>query len=90
MNKPVKLDDIIDGMEMQTGESSSFLNIRTGKIVTISDEEPRAAEEDKSIDMFPEWQHELINIAKGILNKIGDGSLFDNTLVDNWRHILFS
>lgn len=55
MNKPVKLDDIIDGMEMQTGESSSFLNIRNGEIVTISDEESRTAEEDKSIDIFPEW-----------------------------------
>lgn len=68
MNKPVKLDDIIDGMEMQTDKSLSFLNIRTGEIVTISDEESRAAEEDKSIDMFPEWQHELINIAKEILH----------------------
>jgi len=68
MNKTVKLDNIIDGMEIQTDESSSFLNIRTGEIVTISDEESRAAEDDKSIDMFPEWQHELINIAKEILH----------------------
>ena len=33
MNKPVKLDDVIDGMEMQTDESLSFLNIRNGEVV---------------------------------------------------------
>ena len=68
LNKPVKLDDIIQGIEMQTDESSSFLNIRTGEVVTISDEEYSTAEEDKSIDLFPEWQHKLINIAKEILH----------------------
>jgi hypothetical protein len=67
MNKPVKLEDIIDGIEMQTDESESFLNIRTGEVVIISDEESSAAEEDKPIDLFPEWQHELINKAKEIL-----------------------
>lgn len=67
MDKPVKLDDIIQEIEMQTDETSSFLNIRTGEIVTISDEEFRAAEEDESIELFPEWQHEFINIAKEIL-----------------------
>lgn len=68
MDKPVKLDDIIDGIEMQTDESESFLNIRTGEVVTISDEESGAAEEDKSVDLFPEWQHELISKAKEILH----------------------
>jgi len=68
MNKPVKLEDIIDGIEMQTDESSSYLNIKTGEVVIISDEESSAAEEDKPIDSFPEWQHELINKAKEILH----------------------
>jgi len=67
MDKPVKLEDIIDGIEMQTDESSSYLNIKTGEVVIISDEESSAAEEDKPIDSFPEWQHELINKAKEIL-----------------------
>jgi hypothetical protein len=52
---------------MQTDESSSYLNIKTGEVVIISDEESSAAEEDKPIDSFPEWQHELINKAKEIL-----------------------
>jgi len=67
MDKPVKLEDIIDVIEMQTDESSSYLNIKTGEVVIISDEESSAAEEDKPIDSFPEWQHELINKAKEIL-----------------------
>lgn len=67
MDKPVKLEDIINGIEMQADESSSYLNIKTGEVVIISDEESSAAEEDKPIDSFPEWQHELINKAKEIL-----------------------
>lgn len=67
MDKPVKLEDIIDGIEMQTDEISSYLNIKTGEVVIISDEESSAVEEDKPIDSFPEWQHELINKAKEIL-----------------------
>jgi len=68
MNKPVKLEDVIDGIEMQADESESYLNIKTGEVVIISDEELSAAEEDKSVDLFPEWQHELINKAKEILH----------------------
>lgn len=69
MDKPVKLEDIIDGIEMQADESSSYLNIKTGEVVIISDEESSAAEEDKPIDSFPEWQHELINKAKRDITK---------------------
>jgi hypothetical protein len=67
MGKPVKLEDIIDGLEMQTDESTSYLNIKTGEVAIVSDEESSAAEEDKSVDLFPEWQHELISKAKEIL-----------------------
>ncbi len=65
-----KLKDIIDGIEVQifqTEESSSCLNKKTGKVVTITDREFRAAEDDEPIEDFPEWQHENIKIARKIL-----------------------
>jgi predicted transglutaminase-like protease len=63
----VKLDDIIDAMELQTDETTSYLNKETGRVATITDEEFRAAEDDKSIEDFPDWQHENIRIAKEVL-----------------------
>ena len=60
----VKLKDIIEGMEFQSDEGSSHLNTTTGEVVYITDEEVRAAEDETPLDQFPEWQHEVIRLAK--------------------------
>jgi len=67
MTIPVKLDDIIEGMEFQTDETTSYLNKKTGEVVTIADEEFRAAEDNEPIEDFPDWQHENIKTAEEIL-----------------------
>ncbi|MCK4789778.1 MAG: hypothetical protein KAV87_38920 [Desulfobacteraceae bacterium] len=64
---PVKLKDIIDGMEFQSDEIASYLNKRTGEVVTITDEEFRAAEDNEPIEDFPKWQHENIKRAREVL-----------------------
>jgi hypothetical protein len=46
MNKPVKLSAIVDGMDLLTDEMSSYLNRKTGEVVSVMAEEFRAAEED--------------------------------------------
>jgi hypothetical protein len=43
MSIPVKLSEIILGMESQSDEMRSYLNIKTGEVVTVSDEEFSAA-----------------------------------------------
>ena len=68
----VKLDDIIEGLECQSEESHSYLDKRTGKVILISDEELCAAENDEPIEDFPDWQHDLIKIAKEILQETDD------------------
>ena len=77
----VKLDDIIEGLELQSDERHSFLDKRIGEVVSISDEEMQAAEDDEPIEDFPEWQQDSIKIAKDILaesdNYIGLTSQFD-------------
>jgi len=50
----VKLNDIIEGLEFQSDESSSLLDKTTGKVVLISDYEMRAAEDDDPIEDFPD------------------------------------
>jgi len=68
----VKLEDIIDGLECQSDESSSFLDKTTGKVVLISDYEMRAAEDDEPIEDFPDWEQDLLRIAKEIVDETGN------------------
>jgi len=63
----VKLDNIIQGLEFQSDEHHSYLNKTTGEVITISDEEFHAVEENRPLENFPEWQHDAIKLAKEIL-----------------------
>ena len=63
----VKLSDLIEGLDFQSDEQSSFLNLTTGEVVSITDEELHAAENDAPLEDFPEWQHDAIRIAKDIV-----------------------
>jgi hypothetical protein len=63
MTVPVKLKDIIEGLEFLTDEGSSYLNTVTGEVVYVTTEELRAAEHDPPLEDFPEWQHDAIRIA---------------------------
>jgi Uncharacterised protein family (UPF0158) len=67
MEVQVKLKDIIEGMDFLSDEGSSFLNLTTGEVVAITDEELRAAENDAPLEDFPEWQHDAIRMAKDIV-----------------------
>jgi hypothetical protein len=50
--KQVKLTDIIEGMDFQADERSAFLNLTTGEVVSVTDEELRAAENDEPLEDF--------------------------------------
>src|SRR5215475_10732454 len=63
----VKLSDLIEGMDFQSDEQSSYLNLTTGEVVSITDEELRAAENDEPLEDFPEWQYDVIRMAKDIV-----------------------
>jgi len=67
MTVQVKLQDILEGMDLQSDEQSSFLNLTTGEVVAITDEELRAAEHDAPLETFPAWQHEAMRIARAIV-----------------------
>ena len=67
MTRQVKLQDMLEKMDFQSDEQSSFLNLTTGEVVAITDEELRAAENDEPLEDFPEWQHDAIHIAGEII-----------------------
>jgi hypothetical protein len=63
----VKLDDIIEGLESQSNETSSFLDKRTGEVILMTDYAMRAAEENEPIEDVPDWERELVTIAREIV-----------------------
>ena len=67
----VKMDDIIEGLEFQSDESSSFLNTKTGEVVLINDYEMQAAEDDELIEDMPDWEQDQVRIAREILAETG-------------------
>jgi hypothetical protein len=66
MPLPVKLQDVVDALELTTDSNSYFLDKRTGEIEMITEEVWSAAEDDELISNYPEWQRELILKAREI------------------------
>lgn len=64
----VKLSEIVDAMDMQTDESSHYLNPETGEITYITDEEISYAENDRPLEEIPEWQRPVVEAAKEIFD----------------------
>jgi len=71
MKARVKLSDIIDGLESQSDESASFMDTKTGEVVLMTDYAMRAAEDDEPIEDVPDWERELVEIAREILAETG-------------------
>jgi hypothetical protein len=69
MSAPVLLKDIIDALEMQFDESSSFLDLNTGRVETVSNDLLGEANEpvDEEPDL-PDWQKQEWEIAKRIVS----------------------
>ena len=63
---PVKLQDIVEALEMTADFNSHFLDRRTGEIEMITDEVWDAAENNELISEYPEWQRESILKAREI------------------------
>lgn len=67
MNTPVKLSDIVDALLIQNDEISCYLNRVTGEVAMFSSEELSAAEEGDDLAVYPDWQRELIELARQIV-----------------------
>jgi hypothetical protein len=65
----VRLDDIVEALEMQSDESASYLDLDTGLVVTVSEDLLRAAEDpgDEEPDL-PAWQKDEWENCKRIVS----------------------
>ncbi len=64
----IKLDNVIEQIEFANESNTSFFNKKTGEIHLIPDEVERYTDQDMEDDFIPEWEKELIPIAKDIQN----------------------
>ena len=67
MTPRVSLREIIDGMELQSDEITAYLNIKTGQVVPVSDEDLAAAELGETDGDQTDWEAEAAEIARGVL-----------------------
>jgi hypothetical protein len=64
----VLLEDVVREMEVLADETHAYLNRRTGKLVTLGDEEISIVEEGRDIQAYPEWQQESIQETREVLS----------------------
>ncbi len=70
MSAKVKLSHIIDEVEAQLVGFESYLNKNTGKIISLSEDDIYAANQNNPLDQYPEWQHEQIKLARDLEENI--------------------
>ena len=82
-----KLSDIVDAMECQMDERTSYFNKKTGEVVTIHQGALSSAEEGKSSDelTFFEWDKFELEEAKKVVASNDYIPLPDKFDIDEWR-----
>ena len=66
MTAPVKLSAIVEALDGAAEEHVYYVDKRTGEIVLLTDEDMQAAEDDKSLSRYPDWQQESILKAREV------------------------
>ena len=67
MSAEVKLDLIMEALEMADDSISSYLDVETGEAHSITEEEFDLAEDPQTaIDDLPKWQREAVKLARNI------------------------
>jgi len=85
MPLPVKLEDVIEALEMTADSTLYFLDRRTGEIEMITDEVWSAAENDDLISKYLDWQRELVLKAREIRNTDHFIELPDKFEIDSYK-----
>src|SRR5260370_20122662 len=86
MSTTVLLKDIVDALEMQFDTSSSFVDLDTGQVETVSNDllgEAEEADDDDELDL-PEWQKPEWELAKRIVSSDRFLKLPDKFDVHEW------
>jgi len=72
MAAEVELDVIIEALEMADDSISSYLDVETGEVHSITEEEFDLAEDPQTaIENLPDWQREAVTLARSIQKQEG-------------------
>jgi hypothetical protein len=72
MPAEVKLDLIIEALEMADESISSYLDVETGEVRSVTEEEFDLAEDPQTaIEELPDWQREAVKLARSIQEQVG-------------------
>jgi hypothetical protein len=72
MAAEVKLDVIIEALEMADDSISSYLDVETGEVHSITEEElDFAGDPQAAIEKWPDWQRETVKLARSIREQEG-------------------
>lgn len=85
MSQPVKLSDLIDAMQAYGPDVHHYLNLITGEVRAITDDEFRAAEENAPPENFKDWEYAQIAVAKDILTSEDYVSLPARVEINEYR-----
>src|SRR6267143_4948386 len=72
MAAEVKLELTIEALEMADDSISSYLDVETGDVCTVTEEELGLAEDSQTvIEELPDWQRESAKLARSIQEQVG-------------------
>ncbi|WP_164908522.1 UPF0158 family protein [Halobacillus litoralis] len=85
----VKLDKVVELLEMDNPEWAIYFDKQTYEFVTFSQESARAAEADEPYDHLPEWQRNERKAADMVMDDVSDRfiHLSEEEDVDEYRMI---
>ena len=87
MNAKVKLEDIIEALDICSDALFCYVNKKTGEVVSVSEEYFNYNEDD--MDDIAEWEREEISLAKAIENSDDYLSLPDQYEVNEYQLMEF-
>ncbi|MBP1990998.1 UPF0158 family protein [Paenibacillus eucommiae] len=70
MKIKAKLQDIVDGMDMQIEEYNTYLSLKTGEVVSVYQHDLRTAEDSEegaTFEHLRDWQQENMKIAVDVV-----------------------
>jgi hypothetical protein len=68
MAATVRLEDVVQEMDLYGDQHRAFLNIQTGEFILLTDDELSAAEEGDDLADYPDWQQEMIRKASEVIS----------------------
>lgn len=85
MGVVVSLKDIVDAMDLPNNQWVSYLNPKTGEIVTVTEEDRRLVEDqDLDEEGLPEWERESLRKARAVLESGDCVVLPDKFEIHEW------